>query len=148
MSVCAVLASVVSFGVVSSTSVEVASCSNYSTNGYFAGSWFSFSSNSTVASMISSGELKRVFTTDANGNSKAIPDNRNSLACVAPTFRIQSSGTRGLYLVGSGWSYAEFSELDLVSITNEYLAARFIYPTTTVKSTFQPPTFTVAPKGF
>lgn len=123
------------FGVVSTTPVHAATCSDYSANGYFGGSWFYFSSNSIVSRMVSNGELKRIFTTDANGNSEAIPDNRYSLPCVAPTFGIQTSGVRGLYLVGSGWTNAGFNHLDIVSFVNEYLASHFIFPTTTLATT-------------
>lgn len=127
--------SVLTISTVSTSSVNAAACSGYSNNGYFGGAWFNFSSNSVVSAMISRGELSEIFTTDSNGNSLAIPDNRFSLSCVAPTFSVQSAGSRGLYLVGSGWANAGFGYNEIVDITNGYLASRFIFPTTTVAAT-------------
>ena len=110
-------------------------------NGYFGGSWFDFSSNSIVQDMISSGEMTRIFTTNGDGVSPARPTQDGlALACIAPSFAIQSTGSRGLYLTGSGWVTAGIDisgSNGLVSLTNSYLSANYIYPTTT--------TTTVAP---
>ena len=121
---------VFSFGLVISAPVDAASAcpDGYSSNGYFGGSWFDFASNSTVQSMIASGELSRIFTTNGDGVSAAIPTKQFAIACVAPTFSIQTSGARGLYLVGAGWSNAGFDWSSLVSIVNSYVSANFIYP--------------------
>ena len=105
--------------------------SGYMSNGYFGGSWFDFSSNSIVQGMISSGEMTGIFTTNGDAVSPAIPVKQFAIACIAPSFSIQSTGSRGLYLVGSGWSTAGFDYSTLVSLTNSYLASSFIYPTTT-----------------
>ncbi len=115
------------------------SCSGgYSSNRYFSGSWFNFSSNSVVASMIASKEMQRIFTTNENSVSLVIPNRQFAIACVSPSFSIQSTGARGLYLVGSGWDDAGFQSYSLVSLTNAYLSANYIYPTTTTT----PPTTT------
>lgn len=115
------------------------SCSGgYSSNRYFSGSWFNFSSNSVVASMIASKEMQRIFTTNENSVSLVIPVRQFAIACVSPSFSIQSTGARGLYLVGSGWDDAGFQSYSLVSLTNAYLSANNIYPTTTTT----PPTTT------
>ena len=113
--------------------------SGYMSNGYFGGSWFDFSSNSVVQGMISSGEMTRIFTTNGDGISPArATQDGLALACIAPSFSIQSSGSRGLYLVGSGWVNAAidtWGSNGLVSLTNSYLASNFIYPTTTAAVT-------------
>jgi hypothetical protein len=81
--------------------------------------------------MIASKEMQRIFTTNENSVSLAIPVRQFAIACVSPSFSIQSTGTRGLYLVGSGWDDAGFQSYSLVSLTNAYLSANYIYPTTT-----------------
>ena len=122
------------------TSSAARSClTGYSSNRYFNGSWFNFSSNAVVASMIASKEMQRIFTTNENSVSLAIPVRQFAIACVSPSFSIQSTGIRGLYLVGSGWDDAGFQSYSLVSLTNAYLSANYIYPTTTTTS---PPTST------
>ena len=137
-----VAVSVAVIGITRPASVQAAACSEYSSNGYFGGSWFFFSSNSIVSNMISTRELERIFTTDSTGSSAAIPDGQFALGCVAPSFNVQTSGTSGLFIRGSGWSNAGFSYHDLVSLTNAYLSSRFIYPTTTV---FTSTTTTLSP---
>ena len=89
--------------------------------------------------MIASKEMQRIFTTNENSVSLAIPVRQFAIACVSPSFSIQSTGIRGLYLVGSGWDDAGFQSYSLVSLTNAYLSANYIYPTTTTTS---PPTST------
>ena len=117
------------------TASAARSCSTgYSSNRYYNGSWFNFSSNAVVASMIASKEMQRIFTTNENSVSLAIPVRQFAIACVSPSFSIQSTGTRGLYLVGSGWDDAGFQSYSLVSLTNAYLSANYIYPTTTTTS--------------
>ena len=117
------------------TASATRSCSTgYSSNRYYNGSWFNFSSNAVVASMIASKEMQRIFTTNENSVSLAIPIRQFAIACVSPSFSIQSTGTRGLYLVGSGWDDAGFQSYTLVSLTNAYLSANYIYPTTTTTS--------------
>ena len=102
--------------------------------------------------MISSGEMTRIFTTNGDGVSPARPTQDGlALACIAPSFAIQSTGSRGLYLTGSGWVTAGIDisgSNGLVSLTNSYLSANYIYPTTTtttVAPTTTTTTTTVAP---
>ena len=137
-----VLTAFLVLGVANGPSLASPACpSGYMSNGYFGGSWFDFSSNSIVQDMISSGEMTRIFTTNGDGVSPARPTQDGlALACIAPSFAIQSTGSRGLYLTGSGWVTAAIDisgSNGLVSLTNSYLSANYIYPTTT--------TTTVAP---
>ena len=137
-----VLTAFLVLGVANGPSLASPACpSGYMSNGYSNGSWFDFSSNSIVQDMISSGEMTRIFTTNGDGVSPAKPTQDGaSLACIAPSFAIQSTGSRGLYLTGTGWVSAAidtWGSNGLVSLTNSYLSANYIYPTTT--------TTTVAP---
>ncbi len=88
--------------------------------------------------------MKRMFTTDGDGVAPANPKPNFAMACVQPSFSIQTTGPRGLFLVGSGWTDAGLDAYSLVSKINSYMAANFVYPTTTTTTTVPSTTSTVA----